>query len=523
MGTWDYAFLGRVPAAEHSLRRMESLLAGPLCGWPRDRMLTLPNVLSPGDLPDQLITAFDTVTDVAVFYFVGHGQISPDDQLCLGLVQSRPEANRRAATSLRFPDVRQALQDSTATVKIVILDCCFAGQATKEILAGLAGNVLDDLTAGTGAYTMAATGAYATAWYQDEPGLAEPQTYFTKHLADLVEAGIPGQPTGLRLDPLFRQLKDNLTAAGRPVPHRRAVNDAREFVFAYNAAPPATHRDPEQELAKLGLRLAETESLRVAANAQVSALTAEVADRARELARLKELLAASTRSRDAGQQRELQGAVEEAARQLDDSRSAQAAGIIGGQRGGPQVARTARFPAQGAADRAGTVALSADAAQVFGRTTAVAEVAIVDDFAESGVREPGVRAEQPSASTDTPTTPYLPLDATPLYQEVPFWRLPFWQALFWRAPDRPDRLYMYKPTAQIEWAISGIIIGVILWIFFAVPFYFPLTVIAMAIAVPTAYLILTPMSSLRSQHAERQMRHRRLHKRLKSLKRRISS
>jgi ABC-type multidrug transport system permease subunit len=82
---------------------------------------------------------------------------------------------------------------------------------------------------------------------------------------------------------------------------------------------------------------------------------------------------------------------------------------------------------------------------------------------------------------------------------------------------------MYKPTAQIEWAISGIIIGVILWIFFAVPFYFPLTVIAMAIAVPTAYLILTPMSSLRSQHAERQMRHRRLHKRLKSLKRRISS
>ena len=43
MGTWDYEFLDRVPAAEHSLRRMERLLTGPLCGWPQERMLVLPN------------------------------------------------------------------------------------------------------------------------------------------------------------------------------------------------------------------------------------------------------------------------------------------------------------------------------------------------------------------------------------------------------------------------------------------------------------------------------------------------
>jgi hypothetical protein len=321
IGTWDYVFLDRVPAAKHSLRRMERLLAGPLCGWPRDRMLVLPNVPSPGDLPDQLITAFDDVTDVAVFYFVGHGQIAPDDQLCLGLAQSRPEPNRRAATSLRFADVRQALQDSRAAVKIVILDCCFAGLATKGAMAG---DVLLDLTAGTGAYTMAATSAYATAWYQDEPGLATPQTYFTKYLADLVEEGIPGQPALLRIDPLFKRLRDNLAADGRPVPHSRAVNDAREFIFAYNAAPPATHRDPEQELARLGRQLAETETRWWTADAQVSALKAEAADRERELARLRERLA-SPGSHDDGQQRELQHAIDEAARQLDATRAAQAA------------------------------------------------------------------------------------------------------------------------------------------------------------------------------------------------------
>jgi hypothetical protein len=43
---------------------------------------------------------------------------------------------------LRFAEVRQALQDSGAVVKIVILDCCFAGLATRGGLGPLAGDML---------------------------------------------------------------------------------------------------------------------------------------------------------------------------------------------------------------------------------------------------------------------------------------------------------------------------------------------------------------------------------------------
>ena len=314
IGSWDYAFLDPVPAAEHSLRRMADLLASPWCGWPRDRLVVHPNVSSPGDLPDQIITAFDAVTDVALFYFVGHGQISPDDQLCLGLARSRPEPSRRAVTSLRFGDVRQALLDSKAAVKIVILDCCFAGLATRPSLAG---NVLD-LTAGTGAYTMAATSAYTTAWYQNDPALAEPQTYFTKYLADLVEQGIPGLPSRLRLDPLFRELLGNLAADGRPVPQRRTVDDAREFEFAYNAAREETDSDPEIERQRLAQRFSDEVARRAEAEDQVQALHAEVRERRLELERLQartlhmEQLAAS-------QQRQLLQAIDEAERRLDDT------------------------------------------------------------------------------------------------------------------------------------------------------------------------------------------------------------
>jgi Caspase domain/WD domain, G-beta repeat len=314
MGTSNYAFLTPIPAVEYSMRRMGRLLTGPLCGWPPDRVLCFQNEAGPGEIPDRLITAFDGVSDIALFYFAGHGQIAPDDQLCLGLVQSRPEPNRRVATSLRFSDVRQVLQDSAAAIKIVILDCCFAGLATPGVLAG-SSDVLD-LTAGTGAYTMAATSAYATAWFEETPGLAEPQTYFTKYLADVVERGIPGQPFLLRLDPVFKQVRDNLAADRRPVPRSRAVNDAREFVFAYNAAPPDTHHDPERELAKLKGRLAE-------AGAQVEALRSVVIGHETELASLRSQLARTPSARTEKRE-ELQLAIDTAARQLDNVRVAAA-------------------------------------------------------------------------------------------------------------------------------------------------------------------------------------------------------
>jgi peptide/nickel transport system substrate-binding protein len=342
IGTWNYEFLTPVPPARNSLRRMEALLAGPLCGWPQERLLVLGDEPSPGDLPDRLVTAFEDIGDVALFYYVGHGQISPDDQLCLGLVRSRTEANRRAATSLKFSDVRGALQGSSATTKIVILDCCFAGLATTSSLAGLAGDVLD-MTAGTGAYTMAATSEYATAWYEDDPTAELPQTYFTKYLVDLVERGIPGQPAGLRLDPLYRRLRDDLAADRRPIPHSRAVNDAREFVFASNAAPAHMQRDPEREMALLSQRLSESD-------ARIRALQAEAAEQAAELTRLREQ-AETSRRMTAEEQRDLRSAIDTAERRLDDTKAAEAEAAAEAAASTPPVADAP--PAAGTSSPAG--------------------------------------------------------------------------------------------------------------------------------------------------------------------------
>src|ERR1700733_11174754 len=99
MGTSEYSFLPSLPAALNSLERMAGLLTGPLCGWPADRVVLVVNERGPGDLHDRLITSFEDAANVALFYYVGHGQIDLANQLCLGLAGSRTEANRRAATS----------------------------------------------------------------------------------------------------------------------------------------------------------------------------------------------------------------------------------------------------------------------------------------------------------------------------------------------------------------------------------------------------------------------------------------
>ena len=319
VGTWDYDFLPPVPAARNSLDRIVSLLTGPFCGWPQNRLWVLAGGRDPGDIPDRLITEFEDVADVALFYYVGHGQIDMDDQLCLGLTRSRTEANRRAATSLPFAAVRRALLDSNATTKIVILDCCFAGLANRPAatLAAFAGDVLDK-TAGTGAYTMTATSAYATAWYETDPGADRPQTFFTRYLADLVETGIPGQPAGLRLHPLFTQLRDNLARDHRPIPDARSIDAARDFVFAHNAAPAETHRDTELELQHLAQRLEDEMARRAEAEAQIQALHAEAVERSLELKRLQEK-ARHIELMAANQQRQLLEAIDAAERKLDDT------------------------------------------------------------------------------------------------------------------------------------------------------------------------------------------------------------
>jgi WD40 repeat protein len=232
IGTGSYTWLKPVPAALNSLKRFHETLIGDLCGWSAENVAVIADERDRGDLPDRLVRHFSEARDVALFYFVGHGQVaySPSgDSLCLGLVDSRSEPLRRRTTSLGFDTVRHALEASNARTKIVILDCCYAGLEAPNRLS--AGDVLD-LTRGSGAYTLAATGEFSEAWF--ETGISEPETYFTKYLLDVIDCGLPAEGPLLPIEAIFRAAAEALEADGKPVPTSRMTGHATRSIFAWN-------------------------------------------------------------------------------------------------------------------------------------------------------------------------------------------------------------------------------------------------------------------------------------------------
>ncbi|GGN65732.1 hypothetical protein GCM10011579_036490 [Streptomyces albiflavescens] len=244
VGTWDYAELPPVPAARHSLDRLHGLLTGPLCGWPEERLLVVPNRGSLGELPHELVKSFVDVTDVALFYYVGHGQYDAEDQLCLALGESNVDAALRTTSSLAFDQVRRAFRASRAAIKIAILDCCFAGLAgpREGTLSGTG-----TLPPKPGSFLMMASGEFSTAWFESADEVEQPQTYFTKYLVDVVERGIPGQGEGLRLGAIFDTVAGELVRDRKPEPGCRTSDQASNFYFARNLAAGERGRDIRAE------------------------------------------------------------------------------------------------------------------------------------------------------------------------------------------------------------------------------------------------------------------------------------
>ena len=194
-----------------------------------DEPVTLvPDQRLPGDLPDRLIRRHDLykkATDVALFYYVGHGQIDDEGQLCLGLVDSRRPGDRTPRD--HQPDLRCRPQGTAHQPGLhksdhpgLLLRRTSRPRAPDP---GRAGGRCFRLTSGTGAYILAATGPYSTAWFESDQDTPIPHTYFTKRSDEIVERGIRSEPAGLTLDPIYRRLREDLPAAGKPAPPEAAA------------------------------------------------------------------------------------------------------------------------------------------------------------------------------------------------------------------------------------------------------------------------------------------------------------
>ena len=235
IGVSDYYHSDEFPpirAARNSLQAMRAMLADPaLCGWPPGQVTVIENPDSAADLADQVADLAESTTGVLLLYYVGHGVLSARGELCLTVTSTRP--NRPKYSGLAWENLAEVLRACPARARLVILDCCFAGQAI-EALGGDSDPGLADIAHVQGVYTLTATTRNRTAHVPRQQDTA--CTSFTGELLDLIRSGIPGKPAWLTLGDIYPALRQRLRAKALPAPNQRGTDTAYQFPFTANAA-----------------------------------------------------------------------------------------------------------------------------------------------------------------------------------------------------------------------------------------------------------------------------------------------
>jgi len=215
-----------LPTADNSLEGMWQILTeDELCGWPARQVKKLSNESDNRNLGVKLTKWARKTTGVFLLYYVGHG-IPGEHGPCLTLSDTQWEHTEH--TGLDYGHIRRALLDSPAKVKIVILDCCFAGRAAAPSLSG---ESLD--AAGIkGTYVLAAADHVAHVPHDQDAAC----TSFTGELLELIRNGISEVNGDLTLDDIYPRLRTRLRELNLPEARCRGTDTAGTFPFTRNAA-----------------------------------------------------------------------------------------------------------------------------------------------------------------------------------------------------------------------------------------------------------------------------------------------
>ncbi|MCX5409866.1 caspase family protein [Streptomyces sp. NBC_00335] len=226
----------------NNLAALAAAMAEPSCwGLPPDHCVTLSNPTTAEMTMAAVRSAAEQARDTVLVYFAGHGLVDPENDLYLAMPQSR---SQQVETGLPYRWLRQALLTSRAERCVVLLDCCYSGRA----LGSMAGDPADlaDQASVEGTFLLAAAAETRTALAP--PG--EPFTAFTGELLDILRRGIPHGPELLEFGALYRHMRINLAAKGRPAPQARDRNTGAQLALGRNSAylpaagsAPTTARD----------------------------------------------------------------------------------------------------------------------------------------------------------------------------------------------------------------------------------------------------------------------------------------
>lgn len=240
-----------LPAVANNLADLgEALRDEALFGVPAGQMRMLLNA-SAAAILIAVVDEARRAEDALIIYYAGHGLVHKG-QLYLAAADSR--AAVIAFTGVDLKRFREAISESPASKRILILDCCYSGRALGE-MGGTSAAVTAAISDFAGSYVMAS--APATAAASAPPG--ERNTLFTGALLHALREGVEGEGPTLRLPVLFHEVRRRLgTRPGAPEPQQMVTKNLNEAAVFHNLSPAAAK--PEPNLATIVERLAAIES-----------------------------------------------------------------------------------------------------------------------------------------------------------------------------------------------------------------------------------------------------------------------
>jgi tetratricopeptide (TPR) repeat protein len=213
IGTSEYADskLPDIPAIETTINILGSTLADlDYAQAPGDSQhcVTLLNETNLPEVGRQLGAAADEAEDLLFVYYTGRGlRDNRTGSLYLSLPDSDPK--RPGFSSLEYADLRDAVMDSEAAMKVVVLDVRFPCDI---------GDLGDQLDV-KGGYVIVSP-------FGEDAELARARdmhTAFSSHLNSVLRDGVPGGPGLLRVDDIYSHILKRMRHDGLPQPEARGT------------------------------------------------------------------------------------------------------------------------------------------------------------------------------------------------------------------------------------------------------------------------------------------------------------
>lgn len=229
IGASTYRSLTDLPAVRNNLEALAEVLTDPALGGLRpEHCVVVHDPVEVRAVYRTLLHYAQRPADTLLVYFAGHGRTDLRNNLYLALTDTAPEELR--VSGLPFDLVRELLTDSPAANKVLILDCCFSGQAIPA-MGGTADAIVGQLGI-EGTYTLTATPATAVALAP----IGATYTAFTGELLTLLRTGVPDGPQLLTFAVLYRLLLDSLISRGMPRPGQRGTGTIDQLALTRNPA-----------------------------------------------------------------------------------------------------------------------------------------------------------------------------------------------------------------------------------------------------------------------------------------------